>query len=310
MANPDNLITQSDVSRWGIVAMFAGGIAVVSGVLALAMPAGVTAFLHAGSNENVSSSQLLARIDQLNLDQERLIKQNTEMRGIVRRLELERSIVSERVGALETAIPMLLEVVPADADIDRSIITASIDSPADADASLVEGGSIIVTSRPLFPDAAAPTQQIPDQPMANLEMTSPMMPAEVQNSEPGTDMSMGMDQNMNLDNLQQIVPDESTSVFATDFGIAVGKTLGDISLVDEEMARNAWQEILNEAGSLLIGISPALSQPSNTDETRLVAGPIADYAGAELLCARIVLIGINCVPVQYDFRPDEVIATR
>lgn len=280
--------------------MFAGGIAVLSGLVAVVMPAGMTAFLHAGSNENMNSGQLLARIEQLNAEQEKLIQENTEIRGIVRRLELERTVVSERVGALETAIPMLLEVVPADAEIDRSLVTASIGDPADAEAFAVEGGSIIVSSRPLFSDQMAPQQTIPAEPSASLDSISPLMPDELLVPEPMSEFEM----------IESVTNDQSSSVFATDFGIAVGKPLGDINLIDGEMARMAWQEILNEAGSLLIGVSPALSQPTSADETRLVAGPIPDYAAAEMLCARIVLMGINCVPVQYDFRPDDLIATR
>jgi len=50
---------------------------------------------------------------------------------------------------------------------------------------------------------------------------------------------------------------------------------------------------------LLLGLGPLLSGNAGAEQQRLVAGPIAGYSPAEEICARMIRIGISCLPVPY-----------
>ncbi|MCB9993466.1 MAG: hypothetical protein H6873_07395 [Hyphomicrobiaceae bacterium] len=292
MAKADEPLTQRDIGRWAFLAMFAGGLAVISGVLALVLPPNLTAVLHAERGGSVNNAQLLAQLEQMRSDQDRIIRENEQLRTRVAELEKQRGQVAERVGALETAIPMLLEAVPPDAQIDRSLVTSAIgvdDSSQKYDA---EGGSVSIVRRPLFAIDPNANQDMPSS-LSDIAMPQELEPVPV----------------TTLPQIAVAVP-QANIVTATDFGIALGDSLGPIDSVAELDAEIAWQTVLNKAGLLMIGLEPALSDPDGTGRARIVAGPITDYASAEDICARVNILGIPCAPVRYRFDPDSVLASE
>lgn len=85
----------------------------------------------------------------------------------------------------------------------------------------------------------------------------------------------------------QIVPD----------GSAVGIGLGFPVSPDE--AEPAWQELLADAGTMLMGLKPVLATTDGTTDKLIVAGPITDKASALDLCKRLGQQGIPCQALPY-----------
>lgn len=85
----------------------------------------------------------------------------------------------------------------------------------------------------------------------------------------------------------QLVPD----------GSAVGIALGFPVAADEAEAR--WQELLAQAGTMLMGLNPVLAAADGTSNKLLVAGPITDKASALDLCKRLDRQGIPCQTQPY-----------
>ena len=271
--------------------MFAGGLAVISGVLAFVLPPNLTAILHAERGGSVNNAQLLAQLERMRADQDRIISENDQLRTRIAELERQRGQVAERVGALETAIPMLLEAVPPDADIDRSLVTSAIGTDTPQQTYDVDGGSVSIVRRPLFTIDQSMVQAFPSE----IDGLPPGLEANAPESAAPVDPAPAAPAN---------------PVIATDFGVALGKDLGPIDEVVPLAAEQAWQDVLNKAGMLMIGLEPAISDPDGTGRARVVAGPITDYASAENICARVNLMGISCNPVRYSFDPETVLASN
>lgn len=84
-------------------------------------------------------------------------------------------------------------------------------------------------------------------------------------------------------------------------GSAVGIALGFPVAADEAEAR--WQELLAEAGTMLMGLNPVLASADGTENKLIVAGPITDKASALDLCKRLDRQGIPCEALPYAGEP-------
>lgn len=80
-------------------------------------------------------------------------------------------------------------------------------------------------------------------------------------------------------------------------GIAIGAP------VMADAAEAEWQEMLNQVGTMLVGLSPVLANSESTGGKMLVAGPLVDKASAIELCARMSEAGIACEPTDYAGEP-------
>jgi len=83
------------------------------------------------------------------------------------------------------------------------------------------------------------------------------------------------------------VPDDSK------FGIALGAN------VTADNAAAAWDDLSNKLGPLLIGLSPLLLDQDDSDEKRIVVGPIARLTEATALCKRLERVSIACTPMPF-----------
>lgn len=256
---------QSDVTRWGIVALVACATAVLSANLIAAVPQGLLTGLHASRAEGGSLNLLRSEVAALRSEANRIRAQNSELSDRLMMSENAGDEVVRRVGALESSIPSLLEVIPAGTRIDPTA-TGAI-TPADGQTYDVPGGSVSVTHRALFPGAvdgetgATPTQ-VDSQPM----------PAKPEPSAP-------------------------VDLWDAPFAVALGTPVGN----DNEALR--WNELSRKLGPLLLGLRPLLSDVTGNGDNRIVAGPISDYAEAEQLCARMNKVGVDCLPVKYHGQP-------
>ncbi|MDB5529243.1 MAG: hypothetical protein JWR51_2346 [Devosia sp.] len=87
------------------------------------------------------------------------------------------------------------------------------------------------------------------------------------------------------------VPDGSA------FGIAVG------SNVTADNATAAWDDLSNKLGPLLIGMSPLLVDQQDSEQKRIVVGPITRMTEATALCKRLERVSISCMPMPYGGTP-------
>ncbi|VAW17084.1 hypothetical protein MNBD_ALPHA12-183, partial [hydrothermal vent metagenome] len=126
MADKNGHFQHSDVSFWGVAAMLSGALAMLSLTLAAVLPSSFIGGLHASRLSGGSINQLMAQVSRLNERQTQMLAQTNQMRTRLSMAERGNGEVIRRVGALETTIPMLLEVVPPGAEIDPLSVTAAI----------------------------------------------------------------------------------------------------------------------------------------------------------------------------------------
>lgn len=163
MAKASEQFRQSDITTWGIVALVAGGIAVMGANVSALIPQTVLAGLHKTRIEGASLDQLRLQVADLRNQSIELKRDTDLLRTRFALGEQQGNEIVQRVGALEVSLPRLLEALPVDADIDRTALTASITEGA----ALVydtEGGSVEIRQRPMpagLPDISS-DQPLPD----------------------------------------------------------------------------------------------------------------------------------------------------
>jgi len=81
------------------------------------------------------------------------------------------------------------------------------------------------------------------------------------------------------------------------YGIAIGAS------VAFEQAPGLWNDLSLKLGPLLFGMSPLLVDEANSDNKRIIVGPIEALADARQLCERFERISIACMPMPYDGTP-------
>lgn len=84
-------------------------------------------------------------------------------------------------------------------------------------------------------------------------------------------------------------------------GSSMGIALGFPVTADEAEAR--WQEMLADAGTMLMGLKPVLATTKDGTRGLIVAGPVTDKASALDLCKRLDTQGIPCEAQPYAGEP-------
>jgi hypothetical protein len=142
----------SDVTFWGVTALFCCGAAVLSANLAALVPTGFFAGLHASRADGGTISQLRSQVVNLAEESVRMRRENNVLLQRFTLAEQARNEVTRRVGALEVSLPTLLEKPPSGTGIDRAV-TASIGEEPE-EILEVDGGSVAVQQKPLLPRRA------------------------------------------------------------------------------------------------------------------------------------------------------------
>ena len=288
---------QSDVTFWAISALVAGGIAILSTWITAFIPAGIFGGLHASRLEGGTLNQLRAQVEQLNFEQFELLQATNRLRGQFSLSERKRADASQRLVALEVSIPLLLEVVPPDAGIDTFAITASV-SDENGGSFEAEGGSVTFTQAPLFDDLeSANDDGVNLQPAPDVLESTPIDEPEVDSESnlapppQNADLPEEIEQTDIISDVQTTTDPQPAEQIQ--YGIAVGHT------VAQQDADALWADISGKVGALLIGLTPAISDPLQNGNFRVVVGPVSNYLEADMLCRRINRIGIECLPIQY-----------
>jgi hypothetical protein len=152
----------TDVNFWGIVALVAWGVAVLSANISASIPDSVLGGLHASRLDGANLNQLRGEIAELGAEAAELRQQNTVLLQRFMLNEQSSGQVTRRVGALELSIPRLLEAIPADADVDRG--TTASTGGGKTTSFDVDGGSVSYTQTPLSGQTSAPAETA-SQPM-------------------------------------------------------------------------------------------------------------------------------------------------
>lgn len=258
MAKASEQFRQSDVAFWGIMALVFGGLAVLGANISAVVPQNILAGLHKTRIDSASIDQLRSDVRSLTEQATRLRRDNTTLLNQFALQEQAGNDVIQRVGALEVSLPKLLEALPADADIDRSTLTSSIDE-GQAVTFDADGGSVSVRQRPL--ELASPPPA--EQPMPELVASKPPL------AQPNASL----------------------------FGIALGPS------VTLQNAEAAWDDLSLKLGPLLFGLSPLVSDMADSDQKRIVVGPITQLTEAKALCERLERVSISCMPMPFGGTP-------
>ncbi|WP_404403936.1 hypothetical protein [Pelagibacterium halotolerans] len=271
MGRISNQIRQLDVAGWGIAAMICGALAVLSANLAAFVPPNLLAGLHATRIQGGSFNQLRSQLAEV---AEETLQMNREYATLLTRFNLlddNSGDAIRRLAAVENSLPLLIEALPLDSDIDRGLLTASISSGED-ELTDVDGGEMRVQQTELFPgnpdDANGPQAPPSDQPMPP-EVTEAQL-ADAETVATSTDIPGTLPQ-----------------------GIAIGQPH------PLDTIETAWQEILVAVGPLVLGLEPRVAANDETG-SQIVAGPLPDLSAAETLCDRIERAGLTCVPAPFD----------
>ena len=81
------------------------------------------------------------------------------------------------------------------------------------------------------------------------------------------------------------------------FGIALGPS------IPFEQAPAAWRDLSMKLGPLLFGLAPLLVDEANSDDQRIVVGPITQLSEATALCARLERLDVSCLPMPFTGTP-------
>lgn len=267
-------IRQSDVTFWGVTALALGSFAMLCANLSAILPPNMMTGLHSTRLDGGNLNNLRTQVAELRDETSRIRNENSRLMTMITLTEQGQSTVNQRIGAIESSLPALMEAAivtgeTKNPNLDRSLITASIGDP-DRIVRQVEGGSIVVTRQPLESMAASEIgMPEPD----SMQMQMPAEPIKISNTPPPA---------------PRVVSPPPVS-----FGIALGPQ------VTVQDAIVAWRDITTKVGPLILGLGPLLSGNAGVEQQRLVAGPIRDYAEAEQLCVRMIRVGISCLPVPY-----------
>lgn len=252
-----------EIAHWGIAALTCGALAVLAANLSFLVPSQSLSALHVPYRESGGFNQMRAQLAELEQDRNRIVGDYRALLARFNLLDDDGDEVIRRLAAVEMSLPLLIESLPLESDIDRSLLTASITEIAQ-EVYEVEGGTMVVRYSPLFDGVAA---EPGEQPLP------PPLP------EAGPTVS------------DTAAPDLSLQ------GIAVGEPVGREELV------TSYDDITAAAGTLLLGTSPLFASAEDGDRARIVLGPLPDLASAEAMCGRLTRLEFACDPAPYEGTP-------
>lgn len=244
-----------------------GIVALVVGGLAV-MGANVSAAIPGG----ILSGLHKTRIEGASLDQ--LRQQVADLRDQTLQLKRENSVLATRFALEEQQGNEVVQRVGAlEVSIPRLLEALPDDAAIDRSSLTASIGA----GETLSYDADGGSVSIRQQPMAE---ALPPIPGE-------QPLPARVDQAATT----AAIPNEAA------FGIALGPT------VSFEQAPETWRDLSMKLGPLLFGLAPLLVDEANTDDKRIVVGPITQLSEATALCARLERISISCMPMPFTGTP-------
>lgn len=149
MTKAGDQFRQSDVTFWGLAALACGVVAVVSANVSALIPESTFLRLHISRLEGGSITELRQKLADISADAARMRQDTRQAQSRLSLSENSSGDIARRVGALEVALPALLEAFPAGANLDRSILTSSIADEPERQTIAAVGGAVSVKQSPL-----------------------------------------------------------------------------------------------------------------------------------------------------------------
>lgn len=160
MTKAGDQFRQSDVTFWGLAALACGVVAVLSANVSALIPESTFLRLHISRLEGGSITELRQKLADISADAARMRQDTRQAQSRLSLSENGSSDIARRVGALEVALPALLEAIPAGANLDRSILTSSIADEPERQTIAAVGGAVSVKQTPLDVSAGAGATQV------------------------------------------------------------------------------------------------------------------------------------------------------
>ncbi|MEO5808281.1 hypothetical protein [Devosia sp.] len=240
-----------------------GIVALVCGAMAV-MSANISAILP----PSLLSGLHATRIEGANLSQVRA--QLIDLQSRSARMERENTALLTRFSLQEQASNDMTHRVGA-LEVSIPKLIEALPSGSDVDRSSLTAS--IQEGEALTYDADGGSVKIRQQPLETLAEAAPQpMPAA-------------------LAAAVSVTPDEAM------FGIAIGP---GISFAE---AKSEWDDLSIKLGPLLFGLGPLLADEANSDNKRIVVGPIKQMSEATALCARLERVSISCMPMPFNGTP-------
>lgn len=177
LARASEQFRQSDVTIWAIVALGCSALAVFGSNISLLVPQSIIGGLHQPRVASASIETLRMQVSNLMTETTKLKNDNASLLSRFTMQERTSNDAVRRIGALEVTVPSIVESLAEGTPVDRSNLTASVNSNEtltfDAD-----GGSVAVRQSTL-PEARQPVP-VPNQPLPapiTQQQTSPTNPA-------------------------------------------------------------------------------------------------------------------------------------
>lgn len=297
-----NQFKQSDMRLWGFVAVTALTTMLVFSSAGLLLPKGWNNILKETPNNLGTLAQVQSELRAMRMEFAAIKRESNVADSRLNLGEESNSFVSKRVRALEASIPILLEALPPGAQVDKNLITASINQANGEeiirlDDDLKVSRSYLFENLPLAERAPPEMQQ--DLPEIVASIDGNAVPTEVmQDAEDGAD-------NQTLD---AVDPQTTASIDAMaalpETDLTYGVILGP--KIDKNKAQLNWLNIKSNVGTLLLGLEPKMIPVVNESEKiQLVVGPLDAETDATQLCREIIRQGYVCEAGGFDGIPLE-----
>ncbi|WP_027835357.1 hypothetical protein [Maritalea myrionectae] len=297
-----NQFKQSDMRLWGFVAVTALTTMLVFSSAGLLLPKGWNNILKETPNNLGTLAQVQSELRAMRMEFAAIKRESNVADSRLNLGEESNSFVSKRVRALEASIPILLEALPPGAQVDKNLITASINQANGEeiirlDDDLKVSRSYLFENLPLAERAPPEMQQ--DLPEIVASIDGNAVPTEVmQDAEDGAE-------NQTLD---AVDPQTTASIDAMaalpETDLTYGVILGP--KIDKNKAQLNWLNIKSNVGTLLLGLEPKMIPVVNESEKiQLVVGPLDAETDATQLCREIIRQGYVCEAGGFDGIPLE-----
>lgn len=149
-----------EIAHWGIAALACGALAVLAANLSFLVPAHALGGLHTPYRETGGFNRMRAQLAELEQDRNRIVGDYRALLARFNLLDDDNGEVIRRLAAVEMSLPLLIESLPLESDIDRSLLTAAITETA-AEVYEVDGGTMVVRYSPLFDELAPEAAEQP-----------------------------------------------------------------------------------------------------------------------------------------------------
>lgn len=148
MAKSSGQFRQSDVTRWGTIALATCALAVVASNVSTLLPPALLAGLHKTRLGGASIEQLRGQVAELHAQTLQLQRDNATLAARLALGEKQGGDTAQRVGALEVSLPNFLETYPGQAGVDFAARTAAIGEEGTQSVT-ADGGTLTVRRAPL-----------------------------------------------------------------------------------------------------------------------------------------------------------------